>query len=156
MIRAADVLAQTFRTARLREGYEMEAVDDLLDAVAGALSVWEAGGLPGPDAATSGTLRASALPTTRFREGYDTQDVDDYLSELAATLEQWERRAAAVPADAPTLGLRALTSQLQIATVRTHGADDVRVVTPGGVTLRVVAVEADASGVTVRTAPVTG
>ncbi len=64
-----------FQPVALRTGYQMGAVDDLLDELADAVSTGRA---------VRPLVDAARFPTTRFREGYDTGEVDDFLARLVA------------------------------------------------------------------------
>ena len=64
-----------FVPVRLRTGYEMGGVDDLLDDLADAASTGR------PLRPLVDTVR---LTTVRFREGYDVAGVDAFLSQLVA------------------------------------------------------------------------
>lgn len=70
-----EVRRVAFSATRMREGYDMSVVDDLLDSLARAL---EEGREVGPIA------DAARIPTTRFRDGYDPAEVDHFLSWLVA------------------------------------------------------------------------
>lgn len=62
-----------FRPTRLREGYDLREVDELLDRLSARLGRGE----PVAD-----TIRAARLTRGRWREGYLVEDVDRFLSEL--------------------------------------------------------------------------
>jgi DivIVA domain-containing protein len=62
-----------FSPVRLHEGYEMSAVDDLLDRVVAAL---------GRGDSALDLLDGAVLPRVRWREGYDTDEVDAFLAGL--------------------------------------------------------------------------
>ena len=62
-----------FSPVRLHEGYEMSAVDDLLDRVVAALGRGES---------VLDLLDGARLPRVRWREGYDTAEVDAFLTDL--------------------------------------------------------------------------
>jgi DivIVA domain-containing protein len=65
--------AARFSPVRLHEGYEMSAVDDLLDRVVAALGRGES---------VLDLLDGARLPRVRWREGYDTAEVDAFLTDL--------------------------------------------------------------------------
>jgi DivIVA domain-containing protein len=62
-----------FSPVRLHEGYEMAAVDDLLDRIVEALGRGEP---------VAGLLDGAQLGRVRFREGYDIDEVDRFLADL--------------------------------------------------------------------------
>jgi DivIVA domain-containing protein len=85
-----------FRTVRMREGYDLDAVDDFVDRVIDALE-----GRPGGRSLTPEKIEAQEFKVVRMREGYSMDDVDDWLDDAAAELRRL--RAAAgrrVPAPA--------------------------------------------------------
>ena len=95
-------LDPTFRTRRVREGYDLDEVDDFVDRV---LDVLEgktgAGSAPSPEA-----IEAYEFRVVRFRECYSMDDVDDWLDAAAAELRraaprQGQRAAAPVAAPQP-------------------------------------------------------
>ena len=63
-----------FTPVRLREGYDMAQVDQLLDELEDAV----AGGRP-----VRPVVEAARFAKVRLREGYDMADVDDFLAEMA-------------------------------------------------------------------------
>ncbi|HEX2894177.1 MAG TPA: DivIVA domain-containing protein [Marmoricola sp.] len=65
-----------FRPVRVREGYDMAAVDALLDRLVAALGRGEP---VGP------VVDAARLAHVRLREGYDTGEVDAFLAEVRRT-----------------------------------------------------------------------
>jgi DivIVA domain-containing protein len=67
-----------FSPVRLHEGYEMSAVDDLLDRVVAAL---------GRGDSVLDLLDGAALPRVRWREGYDIDEVDAFLASLRRSVE---------------------------------------------------------------------
>ena len=67
-----------FTPVRLHEGYEMSAVDDLLDRVVAAL---------GRGDAVLDLLDGAVLPRVRWREGYDTGEVDEFLAGLRRAVD---------------------------------------------------------------------
>ena len=86
-----------FSTTKLREGYDMEEVDDAVDRVFGAL----AEPVPTMSAKDVTTLRFSPV---RLREGYDMGQVDEWLDQAAAELDRSAGAAAPAtpaPTDAP-------------------------------------------------------
>jgi DivIVA domain-containing protein len=78
MIRPYGDLVESIRNARftpvrLHEGYEMSAVDDLLDRVVAAL---------GRGDSVLDLLGGDPFPRVRWREGYDIDEVDAFLAGL--------------------------------------------------------------------------
>ncbi|WP_158542811.1 DivIVA domain-containing protein [Phytoactinopolyspora halophila] len=72
-----------FRTVRMREGYDLDAVDDFVDQVIEALD-----GRPGGRGITPERIEAEEFKVVRMREGYSMDDVDDWLDAAAAELRQ--------------------------------------------------------------------
>lgn len=70
---AQQVADARFTPVRLREGYDMREVDDLLDRIVAAASDPQA-----VDALVSG----ARFSQVRFREGYDMPEVDAFLARL--------------------------------------------------------------------------
>ncbi|HEX6232556.1 MAG TPA: DivIVA domain-containing protein [Jiangellaceae bacterium] len=86
-----------FRTVRMRESYDLDAVDDFVDRVIDALE-----GRPGGRSITPEKIEAQEFKVVRLREGYSMDDVDDWLDEAAAELRRIRaaggaRRPAARP-----------------------------------------------------------
>jgi DivIVA domain-containing protein len=85
-----------FRTVRMREGYDLDAVDDFVDRVIDALE-----GRAGGRSLTPEKIEAQEFKVVRMREGYSMDDVDDWLDDAAAELRRVRaaagRRAAAPP-----------------------------------------------------------
>ena len=86
-----------FRTVRMRESYDLDAVDDFVDRVIDALE-----GRPGGRSITPEKIEAQEFRVVRLREGYSMDDVDDWLDEAAAELRRIRaaggaRRPAARP-----------------------------------------------------------
>jgi DivIVA domain-containing protein len=85
-----------FRTVRMREGYDLDAVDDFVDRVIDALE-----GRPGGRSLTPEKIEAQEFKVVRMREGYSMDDVDDWLDDAAAELRRLRaaaaRRVAAPP-----------------------------------------------------------
>ena len=77
-----------FRTVRMREGYDLDAVDDFVDRVIDALE-----GRAGGRSLTPEKIEAQEFKVVRMREGYSMDDVDDWLDDAAAELRRM--RAAA-------------------------------------------------------------
>ena len=77
-----------FRTVRMKEGYDLDAVDDFVDRVIDALE-----GRPGGRSLTPEKIEAQEFKVVRMREGYSMDDVDDWLDDAAAELRRM--RAAA-------------------------------------------------------------
>jgi DivIVA domain-containing protein len=78
-----------FTPVRVREGYDMHQVDDLLDQVIAALGRGEP---------VTALLRAARFDHVRLREGYDIAEVDRFLEDLGAMADP---DAPAVPAQRP-------------------------------------------------------
>jgi catechol 2,3-dioxygenase-like lactoylglutathione lyase family enzyme len=86
-------LDPTFRTRRVREGYDLDEVDDFVDRV---LDVLE--GKTGASSALSPeAIEAYEFRVVRFRECYSMDDVDDWLDAAAAELRRVAPRREAVP-----------------------------------------------------------
>lgn len=81
-----------FTTSRMREGYDMSAVDDLLEVLAHAL---EQGRPLGP------LVDEARFATTRFRDGYDPSEVDHFLSWLVGEQSKRGDLAPAEPDEPP-------------------------------------------------------
>ncbi|MCW2849039.1 MAG: DivIVA protein [Marmoricola sp.] len=64
-----------FTPVRIREGYAMNAVDELLDQLERSATR----GLP-----LQPLLDGAHFPTFRWREGYDRVEVDEFLVEIGA------------------------------------------------------------------------
>ena len=77
--------AATIRRTKLREGYDLAQVDELLDRAAAALDAHAAGRV-GLIAATD--VLAAKFQATKFREGYDQDKVDDLLDLVVAALRR--------------------------------------------------------------------
>lgn len=77
-----------FRTTRMREGYDLDAVDDFVDVVIDALE-----GRPAGRSVTPEQIEAEEFKVVRMREGYVMDDVDDWLDAAAAELRR-QRKAA--------------------------------------------------------------
>lgn len=73
-----------FSPVRLHEGYEMSAVDDLLDRVVAAL---------GRGDSVLDLLDGAPLPRVRWREGYDIGEVDAFLAGLRQAVESGPQEA---------------------------------------------------------------
>ena len=72
-----------FRTVRMRESYDLDAVDDFVDRVIDALE-----GKPSGRSLTPEKIEAQEFKVVRLREGYSMDDVDDWLDEAAAELRR--------------------------------------------------------------------
>jgi DivIVA domain-containing protein len=84
-----------FRTVRMREGYDLDAVDDFVDRVIDALE-----GRPGGRSLTPEKIEAQEFKVVRMREGYSMDDVDDWLDDAAVELRRLRvagRRVASPP-----------------------------------------------------------
>ncbi|WP_281352424.1 DivIVA domain-containing protein [Phytoactinopolyspora alkaliphila] len=78
-----------FRTVRMREGYDLDAVDDFVDQVIDALD-----GRPGGKGITPDRIESEEFKVVRMREGYSMDDVDDWLDAAAAELRKRQQAAA--------------------------------------------------------------
>lgn len=84
-------LDPTFRTRRMREGYDLDEVDDFVDRV---LDVLE--GKTGTASALSPeAIEAYEFRVVKFRECYSMDDVDDWLDAAAAELRRSAPRQGA-------------------------------------------------------------
>lgn len=83
-----------FRTVRMRESYDLDAVDDFVDRVIDALE-----GKPSGRSLTPEKIEAQEFKVVRLREGYSMDDVDDWLDEAAGELRRL--RAGGAPPPAP-------------------------------------------------------
>jgi DivIVA domain-containing protein len=72
-----------FRTVRMREAYDLDAVDDFVDRVIDALE-----GKPGGRSLTPEKIEAQEFKVVRLREGYSMDDVDDWLDAAASELRR--------------------------------------------------------------------
>ena len=72
-----------FRTVRMREGYDLDAVDDFVDRVIDALE-----GRAGGRSLTPEKIEAQEFKVVRMREGYSMDDVDDWLDDAAGELRR--------------------------------------------------------------------
>lgn len=97
---ARDVTNVRFTPVRIREGYDMSEVDDLLDAVVAALQAGQ------PVAHLIENVRFTPV---RMREGYDMADVDDFLAEVvvragreSALPDQEDAASETMPAARPS------------------------------------------------------
>lgn len=71
-----------FTPTRIRPGYEMAAVDRLLDGAVGLLT----------SGASLGPLLDATLPTVRWREGYDMEQVRAFLARLRESADAMDAR----------------------------------------------------------------
>jgi DivIVA domain-containing protein len=72
-----------FRTVRMREAYDLDAVDDFVDRVIDALE-----GRAGGRSLTPEKIEGQEFKVVRMREGYSMDDVDDWLDDAAAELRR--------------------------------------------------------------------
>lgn len=79
---APTVPEPSFRVVRLREGYDVEEVDEFVDRCTTALT------RGGPGDLTAATVREVRFSARRFRPAYDVEDVDRYLDQVADELER--------------------------------------------------------------------
>jgi DivIVA domain-containing protein len=85
-----------FRTVRMREGYDLDAVDDFVDRVIDALE-----GRAGGRSLTPEKIEAQEFKVVRMREGYSMDDVDDWLDDAAGELRRLRSAATARQAPIP-------------------------------------------------------
>lgn len=71
-----EITTARFTPVRIREGYDMGSVDDLLDRIVAALGRGES---------VAGLIHSAHLGHVRLREGYDIGEVDAFLARLRAT-----------------------------------------------------------------------
>jgi DivIVA domain-containing protein len=90
-----------FRTVRMREGYDLDAVDDFVDRVIDALA-----GRAGGRSLTPEKIEAQEFKVVRMREGYSMDDVDDWLDDAAGELRRLRSAAAARQAAVPAEQVR--------------------------------------------------
>jgi DivIVA domain-containing protein len=83
-----------FRTVRMRESYDLDAVDDFVDLVIDALEGKASGRSLTPE-----KIEAQEFKVVRLREGYSMDDVDDWLDEAAAELRRFRSAPAHRPAE---------------------------------------------------------
>ena len=76
----------TFRRVRLREGYQIDQVDDFLLDVRPLLD----GRLPND--ALADPIESARFSPVRLRPGYDMQEVDDHLEHLLTLASQGHPR----------------------------------------------------------------
>ncbi|SDU76448.1 DivIVA domain-containing protein [Jiangella alkaliphila] len=81
-----------FRTTRMREGYDLDAVDDFVDVVIDALD-----GRSAARGITPEQIEAEEFKVVRMREGYVMDDVDDWLDAAASELRTRRKAAAQQP-----------------------------------------------------------
>jgi len=62
-----------FKPVRFRAGYDMSAVDDLLDQLAAAFRAGRS---------VRGIVESARFPMVKMREGYATDEVDAFLAEV--------------------------------------------------------------------------
>lgn len=79
-----------FRTVRMREGYDLDAVDDFVDRVIDALESRPSGRELSPE-----QIENEEFKVVRMREGYVMDDVDDWLDAAANDLRAVRRAQAA-------------------------------------------------------------
>ncbi|HZX05650.1 DivIVA domain-containing protein [Kribbella sp.] len=75
-------VAPQFTPVRLREGYAVDQVDDLVDRVMATVN-----GQPVSRPATAQEVREVQFRTVRLTEGYDMSEVDAFLDEAASWLD---------------------------------------------------------------------
>jgi DivIVA domain-containing protein len=87
------ITTATFKPVRVREGYDMAQVDDLLDRVVAALGRGEPVGQ---------VLDDARLSHVRLREGYDIAEVDAFLDQVRRSAPS--REVPSVPTQRSTTG----------------------------------------------------
>ncbi|MBI9113580.1 DivIVA domain-containing protein [Sanguibacter suaedae] len=90
MLSAQDVLTKQFSPTHLRQGYEVDAVDEFLDRVVEVLREYESGSGEPPSLVVA-DVRSTQFAVTKFREGYAMEEVDAFLDEVERTLSDHER-----------------------------------------------------------------
>ena len=85
-----------FRTVRMREGYDLDAVDDFVDRVIDALE-----GRGSGRALTPEQIEEEEFKVVRVREGYVMDDVDDWLDAAAADLRRLRKSQGQGQGQAP-------------------------------------------------------
>lgn len=81
-----------FRTVRMREGYDLDDVDDFVDRVIDALD-----NRSGRRALTADEIESFEFKISRFRESYVMDDVDDWLDTAAAELRKQQQATRTPP-----------------------------------------------------------
>jgi DivIVA domain-containing protein len=76
----------------MREGYDLDAVDDFVDQVIDALD-----GRPGGKGITPERIESEEFKVVRMREGYSMDDVDDWLDAAAAELRKMQQAVVQAP-----------------------------------------------------------
>jgi DivIVA domain-containing protein len=71
-----------FSSSRLRPGYDMVEVDQLIDRIERTIAGQAAPG----DRVTADDVRSATFSTTRLKPGYDEREVDDALSRFEQQL----------------------------------------------------------------------
>ncbi|MBB4934196.1 DivIVA domain-containing protein [Lipingzhangella halophila] len=84
----ADIRNKTFRTVRLRPGYDEEDVDTLLDRIEATFAALRGGPLP-DQLITAEEVLASKFRGTRLMSGYREDDVDEFLDVVARELREY-------------------------------------------------------------------
>ena len=98
-----------FTPVRLREGYEMGEVDELLDRLVTALRAGEP---------VDQLVRAAQFTPVRMREGYDMSEVDRFLEHVvsaAATADRVPPVYADAPQETPSYPVPAATAAVSPA-----------------------------------------
>ena len=85
MLRSTDIAHQHFSTVTLREGYDINQVDEYLGLIRAALEARERGFSTALAATDVVNIR---FATTRFRQGYNQDEVDNFLDAVVATLRE--------------------------------------------------------------------
>ncbi|WP_438939607.1 caspase, EACC1-associated type [Catenulispora pinisilvae] len=99
LVTASDIRAVRFTTVRLREGYDEDEVDALLDSIEEALRAWESGKLP-TNQVTLQQVHYTQFTTVRLREGYDEEEVDALLDRVEEALIYYEGPAGRIQSSA--------------------------------------------------------
>ncbi len=96
----ADIRNKTFRTTRLRPGYNEEDVDVLLDRIETTIAALQSGASD-DQLITAEEVLASRFRAARLRQGYREDDVDEFLDVVIAELNAY---GLATVADRPDPG----------------------------------------------------
>ena len=89
MLSARDVSGVTFPVVKWREGYEIDGVQELLDALRRTLEAYETGRIP-TDGLTASRLKHVNVQPTKFREGWERWAVDKFFREARDAFAAYE------------------------------------------------------------------